>query len=97
MGRDGICRESSCSQGKDGVVAGWWWCTPLIPEFRRQRQVGLRFEVSLVYRASPRMARANQRNPVSKKEEGEKEEEEEEGEGGGEGRKKKRRRRRKKQ
>ena len=46
--------------------AGWWWCTPLIPEFRRQRQVGLRFEVSLVYRASPRTARANQRNPVLK-------------------------------
>ena len=64
---------------------------PLIPEFRRQKQVGLRFEVSLVYRASPRMARVTKRNPVSKKVERERE-----GGGRGRGRKKRRRRRKKK-
>jgi hypothetical protein len=41
---------------------------PLIPAFRRQRQVDLcEFKASLVYRASSRTARATQRNPVSKK------------------------------
>lgn len=35
-----------------------WWCTPLIPEFRRQRQVDLcKTQFSLVYTASPRTAR----------------------------------------
>ena len=44
-----------------------WWCIPLIPELQRQRQVDLcEFETSLVYRASSRIARATQKNPVSK-------------------------------
>ena len=39
---------------------------PLIPEFGRQRQMDLcEFEASLVCRASFRIARATQRNPVS--------------------------------
>lgn len=43
---------------------------PLIPAFRRQRQADLnKFEASLVYRASSRIARAAQRNPASEKEE----------------------------
>ena len=43
-----------------------WWCTPLIPALRRQRQVDLcEFEASLVYRARSRAV--TQRNPVSKK------------------------------
>jgi len=41
--------------------------SPLVPALRRQRQVDLcEFEASLVYGASSRMARATQRNPVSK-------------------------------
>ena len=44
-----------------------WWCTPLIPALRRQRPVNLwEFESSLVYKVSSRLARAKQRNPVSK-------------------------------
>lgn len=40
---------------------------PLIPALRRPRQVYLyEFEVSLVYRAGFRMARAEQQNPVLK-------------------------------
>ena len=35
-----------------------WWCTPLIPELRRQRQVDLcKTELGLVYTASPRTVR----------------------------------------
>jgi hypothetical protein len=46
-----------------------WWCTPLIPAFRKQRQVGLyEFQASLLYRVSSRTSRATQRNPVTKKE-----------------------------
>ena len=45
-----------------------WWCTPLIPVFRRQRQVDLyELEASLVYRVSSRTARVTQRNPVSRR------------------------------
>ena len=41
----------------------------LIPTLRRQRQVDLcEFEVSLVYKASSRTARATQRNPARKEE-----------------------------
>jgi hypothetical protein len=40
---------------------------PLLPAFRRQRQVDLcGFEDILVYRVSSRTVRATQRNPVSK-------------------------------
>ena len=38
----------------------------LIPALRRQRQVDLKFEASLIYRASSRTARATQRIPVLK-------------------------------
>jgi hypothetical protein len=39
--------------------------TPLIPALKRQQQVDLReFEASLVYRVSPKTARATQRNPI---------------------------------
>jgi hypothetical protein len=41
-----------------------WWHTPLIPG-GRGRWIS-EFEVSLVYKASSRTARATQRNPVSK-------------------------------
>ena len=42
-----------------------WWHMPLT--LRRQRQVGLcEFKASLVYKMSSRMARATQRNPISK-------------------------------
>jgi len=38
--------------------AGQRWCMPLIPALGRQRQVGLgEFEVSMVYRVSPKTAR----------------------------------------
>ena len=41
--------------------------TSLIPALRGQRQEDLyEFEASLVYRVSPRTARATQRNPVLK-------------------------------
>jgi hypothetical protein len=44
-----------------------WWCTSLIPGLRRQRQEDLcELEAIMVYRMSPRTARATQRNPVSK-------------------------------
>ena len=44
-----------------------WWCMPLIPALGRQKQVNSEFKASLVYRVSCRVARAIQRNPVSKK------------------------------
>lgn len=41
------------------------WHVLLIPALRRQKQVGLCvFETCLVYKASSRMARTTQRNPV---------------------------------
>jgi hypothetical protein len=46
--------------------AGRWWHTPLIPSLGRQRQQISEFEASLVYKVSSRIARAIQRNPVSK-------------------------------
>jgi hypothetical protein len=52
------------------IFAGWWWLMPLILAFGRQRQTDLcEFDASLVYRASSRIARAPQRNPVSKQNE----------------------------
>ena len=48
------------------LIARQWWCTPLIPALRRPRQGDLKFETSLVYRASFTTARAKQRNPVLK-------------------------------
>jgi hypothetical protein len=39
-----------------------WWHMPLSPALERQRQ---EFEVSLVYRASFRIVKDTQRNPVS--------------------------------
>ena len=49
---------------KDYLLARQWWCTPVIPALRRQRQGDLcQFKASLVYRVSSRMARAvTQRN-----------------------------------
>lgn len=49
------------------VKVKWWWHTPLIPAFGKQKQVDLReFETSLFYKASSRIARTiTQRNPVS--------------------------------
>lgn len=45
-----------------------WWCTPLIPAPRRQRQVGLcESEASPVYIASFMPARAINWDPISKK------------------------------
>jgi hypothetical protein len=38
------------------------------PALREQRQADPEFEASLVYRTSSRIARATQRNPVSKQE-----------------------------
>jgi hypothetical protein len=52
---------------KSKVIAGQWWCTPLIPALEgRGRQIS-EFEASLVYRVSFRSARATQRNSVSEK------------------------------
>ena len=47
---------------------GVWWCTPLTPALRRQRQADLyEFEASLVYIVSSRTVRAvTHRNPVLK-------------------------------
>jgi hypothetical protein len=45
-------------------LARQWSCTPLIPALGRQRQA--EFEVRLIYRVSSKIARATQRNPVSK-------------------------------
>jgi hypothetical protein len=43
-----------------------WWRTPLIPALGgRDRQI-FEFKASLVYKVSSRIARAIQRNPVSK-------------------------------
>jgi hypothetical protein len=39
---------------------------PLISALRRKRQENLKFEASLLYRVSSRIARAMQRNTVSK-------------------------------
>jgi hypothetical protein len=47
---------------------------PLIPALGRQRQADFEFEASLVYRVSSRIARATQRNPVSKNKKKRKEE-----------------------
>jgi hypothetical protein len=44
---------------KSSVRAKQWWHTPLIPAL-------CEFEASLVYRANSRIAKATQRNPVSK-------------------------------
>jgi hypothetical protein len=41
-----------------------WWCTPLIPALRRQRQVISEFKSSLVYKVSSRTATDTQKNPV---------------------------------
>jgi hypothetical protein len=50
------------------ILAVWWWHLPLIPTLGRQRQEALcEFKASLVYKSSSRIARATQRNPVSKK------------------------------
>jgi hypothetical protein len=47
---------------------GQWQRTPLISALRRQRKADLcEFKACLVYRVSSRIARATQRNPVSKK------------------------------
>jgi hypothetical protein len=43
-----------------------WWCTPLIPALRRQRQVDLcEFQAILVYRESSRTARLLGRKTLS--------------------------------
>jgi hypothetical protein len=44
-----MCREISCSRTKED--ARKWWCAPLIPARRKQRQEDLcEFEASLVYK-----------------------------------------------
>jgi hypothetical protein len=44
--------------------AEWWWCTPGLG---RQRQADpCQFEASLIHRASLRIVRVTQSNPVSK-------------------------------
>lgn len=49
------------------TMIAWWWNTPLIPEFSRQRQGDLcKFEDNLVY-MSFRTGRATQRNLVMKR------------------------------
>jgi hypothetical protein len=51
------------------VTAGRWGHRPLIPELNsggRGRWIS-EFQASLVYRVSSRIARATQRNPVSKR------------------------------
>ena len=46
-------------------VVVMWLCMPLILVLRRQRDGGLQFEASLVYRESSRIVKATQKNPVS--------------------------------
>jgi hypothetical protein len=44
-----------------------WWCAPLIPALRRQKQADLcEFKTTMDYEASSRTVRATQRNPVLK-------------------------------
>lgn len=44
----------------------WWWCTPLILALRRRKQVDFcEFEANLIYRVSPRTARATRRSSVT--------------------------------
>jgi hypothetical protein len=41
------------------VIAGWWWCTPLIPALGRQKEMDFSvFQVNLVHLVSFRTARA---------------------------------------
>ena len=56
-------------QSEHLYIAGQWWCTPLIPALRRQRQADLSvFEASLVHKMDSRTSRTvTQRNPVSQK------------------------------
>jgi len=44
-----------------------WWCTSLIPALRSRGKQISEFKASLVYRVCSRIAKATQRNPVSKK------------------------------
>jgi hypothetical protein len=47
-------------------IAAWWWCTPLIPALRRQKQANLvRGQPGL--QVSFRMASTTWRNPVLNK------------------------------
>lgn len=44
-----------------------WWHTPLFPAVRRQREVDLgEIKASLFYTETPSVAKATQRNPLSK-------------------------------
>ena len=44
-----------------------WWCMPLIPDPRKQKQADIyEFKASLNYRVSSRTARAIERNSVLK-------------------------------
>ena len=66
-------REKSRERGRElplqkngGEKARWWWCTPLIPAFGRQRQVDLCLSSRSVWsELVPGQAPKPQRNPVS--------------------------------
>ena len=52
-----MCDGKSCDcdtgQRKDVIMCKPWWCTPLIPGLRRQRQADqFKFEASLIYKVS---------------------------------------------
>jgi hypothetical protein len=49
------------------IINRVWWCTPVIPALRRQRQRITEFEPSLVYRVSSRTARATLSQKKKKK------------------------------
>jgi methyltransferase-like protein len=51
---------------KKKYVTGQWWHMPLILALGRKRQADSEFKASLVYRVNSRIARALQRNSVSK-------------------------------
>jgi hypothetical protein len=59
-----ICH--GCITLKTKVFIRQWWHTPFVPALRGRGRGISRFQASLVYRVSSSIARAMQRNPVSK-------------------------------